>query len=332
MSVLIRRWKWREAMSPIIVSSVTLSLLTTLREALTVRLGFAAQVGARGLRSDTNAISPAWEGFLPGQVALVGAGPGDPDLMTMKAWRMLNAADAVVYDRLVGDEILAQLPAHCERYYVGKACGNHSVAQSEIGALMVRLAGEGMRVVRLKGGDPGVFGRMGEELSALDAAGVTRHVVPGITAASGAAAALGMPLTDRAHAQRLRFVTAQLCHQDEQPEWAQLARCDETLVFYMGLNRLDMICEELKRHGLPADWPMMLIANASLSAQQTLHGTLDNMVERLAGHPLPTPCLIVVGSVCEMAVGRTVASTLYKSGSVQALEKAATLKEASMHV
>lgn len=308
MSVLIRRWKWRESMSPIVMSFVAV-----MRDAMTTRRGSGVLGSQSGLRGDVGTISPDWDGLLPGEVALIGAGPGDPELMTLKAWRMLNAADAVVYDRLVGDEILAQLPVHCERYYVGKACGNHSVPQAEIGSLMVRLAGEGMRVARLKGGDPGVFGRMGEELSALDTAGIRRHVVPGITAASGAAAALGMPLTDRAHAQRLRFVTAQLCHQDEQPDWAQLARRDETLVFYMGLNRLEMICNALMHHGLPADWPMMLIANASLPGQQTLHGTLDSMVERLAEYPLPTPCLIVVGSVCQMAVGRAVELNAQKS-------------------
>ncbi|WP_324690622.1 uroporphyrinogen-III C-methyltransferase [Cobetia sp. D5] len=303
MSGLIR-WKWRDLMSLSSSAESLGILMARLTDGLMSRREWRGENRQAPTRSDANGISPAWEAFLPGQVALVGAGPGDPDLMTLKAWRMLNAADAVVYDRLVGDEILAQLPVHCERYYVGKACGNHSVPQDEIGALMVRLAGEGMRVVRLKGGDPGVFGRMGEELAALDDAAITRHIVPGITAASGAAAALGMPLTDRAHAQRLRFVTAQLCSKSEQPEWQQLARRDETLLFYMGLNRLEVICDELQRHGLPADWPMMLVANASLPEQQTLHGSLGNMVSRLAEHPLPTPCLIIVGSVCQMAAGR----------------------------
>jgi uroporphyrin-III C-methyltransferase/precorrin-2 dehydrogenase/sirohydrochlorin ferrochelatase/uroporphyrin-III C-methyltransferase len=303
MSGLIR-WKWRDLMVSSINSAILGISMARLTEGLLSRREWRAIGGQAPSRTDAGAITPAWDGLLPGQVALVGAGPGDPDLMTLKAWRMLNAADAVVYDRLVGDEILAQLPMHCERYYVGKACGNHSVPQDEIGALMVRLAKEGMRVVRLKGGDPGIFGRMGEELAALDEAGITRYVVPGITAAAGAAASLGMPLTDRAHAQRLRFVTAQLCNRNDQPEWQQLARRDETLLFYMGLNRLDTICDELQRHGLPSDWPMMLVANASLPEQQALHGTLGDMVARLAECPLPTPCLIIVGSVCEMAAGR----------------------------
>ncbi len=241
-----------------------------------------------------------------GRVALVGAGPGAADLLTMRALRRLEAADAVVYDRLVGPDILALLPRGCERYYVGKARGNHSVSQAEIGGLLVRLAGEDKRVVRLKGGDPGIFGRMGEELAALHDAGVETEIIPGITAASGAVAAMGMPLTDRAHAQQVRFITAQRCckstgRADGEPEWAALARRDETLVFYMGLNRVGDICSGLRRGGLPDDWPIMLIANASLPQQQTLAGTLAEMPAKLAAHPLPSPCLIVVGSVVEMA-------------------------------
>ncbi|MGO2241045.1 MAG: uroporphyrinogen-III C-methyltransferase, partial [Halomonas sp.] len=164
-----------------------------------------------------------------GQVYLVGAGSGDVELLTLKAARLLMQADAVVYDRLVGDEVLALIPRHTERYYVGKARGHHSVPQDEIGALMVALAQKGKSVVRLKGGDPAVFGRMGEELDALAAAQVPATIVPGITAASAAAACMGIPLTDRGHAQQLRFVTAQLCREEGTPDWASLARKDETL-------------------------------------------------------------------------------------------------------
>ncbi len=149
----------------------------------------------------------------PGRVYLVGAGSGDVELLTLKAARLLQQADAVVYDRLVGDEVLALVPAGRERYYVGKARGRHSMAQAEIGALLVDLARQGKAVVRLKGGDPGVFGRMGEELAALAEAGVPAHIVPGITAASAACASMGIPLTDRGHAQQLRFITAQLCRE-----------------------------------------------------------------------------------------------------------------------
>ncbi|MGE4533570.1 uroporphyrinogen-III C-methyltransferase [Halomonas sp.] len=235
-----------------------------------------------------------------GRVYLVGAGSGDVELLTLKAARLLQQADAVVYDRLVGGDVLALIPAGRERYYVGKERGHHSVPQAEIGALMVRLAAEGRSVVRLKGGDPGVFGRMGEELAALAEADVPAEIVPGITAASAAAASMGIPLTDRGHAQQLRFVTAQLCREDGTPDWQLLARRDETLVFYMGLSKVAAICAGLRHAGLPDDWPIMLVANASLPEQASLVGTLVDMPGKLADTPLPSPCLIVVGSVVRM--------------------------------
>ncbi|WP_245977839.1 uroporphyrinogen-III C-methyltransferase [Kushneria sinocarnis] len=236
-----------------------------------------------------------------GRVALVGAGPGEVELLTLRAARLLGEADAVVYDRLVGDDILELIRPGAERYYVGKACGHHSVSQAEIGTLMVRLAGEGRSVVRLKGGDPGVFGRMGEELVALAEAGIETDIVPGISAASGAAAAMGIPLTDRSCAQRLHLVTAHGCRPDQAPDWPSLARRDETLVFYMGLSRASEIAHSLMAAGLPADWPMMLIANASLPDQQALIGTLGDMPARLAETCLPSPCLIMVGRVVALA-------------------------------
>ncbi|SEM35990.1 uroporphyrinogen-III C-methyltransferase [Halomonas caseinilytica] len=248
-------------------------------------------------------------GCRTGRVFLVGAGSGDVELLTLKAARLLRDADAVVYDRLVGDEILSLIPAGRERYYVGKARGQHSVAQAEIGALMVRLAGEGKRVIRLKGGDPGIFGRMGEELAALDAAGVDSEIVPGITAASAACASMGIPLTDRGHAQQLRLITAQQCREGGEPDWSALARRDETLVFYMGLSRVEAICNGLRGAGLPDDWPIILVANASLPGQEALVGTLADMSERLAAHPLPSPCLIIVGSVVRLAEARRLVDT-----------------------
>ncbi|WP_277811883.1 uroporphyrinogen-III C-methyltransferase [Chromohalobacter canadensis] len=237
----------------------------------------------------------------PGHVYLVGAGAGSADLLTLRAWRLLTQADAIVYDRLIGDDILAMIPPQRERYDVGKARGYHSVPQAEIGALLTRLAREGKSVVRLKGGDPGIFGRMGEELAVLAEAGLPTEIVPGITAASATAASLGMPLTDRAHAQQLRLVTAQHCRAGGEPDWSALARRDETLVFYMGLSKVTEICQGLRDAGLPDDWPIMLAANASLPEQQTLIGTLGDMPEKLAATPLPSPCLIVVGSVVKMA-------------------------------
>lgn len=234
-----------------------------------------------------------------GQVYLVGAGSGDAELLTLKAARLLMQADAVVYDRLVGDDVLAMISKGSERYYVGKARGHHSVPQTEIGALLVKLARQGKSVVRLKGGDPAVFARMGEELDALAAAQVAAAIVPGITAASAASACMGIPLTDRGHAQQLRFVTAQLCREEGAPDWASLARKDETLVFYMGLSKVSAICHGLRQAGLPDDWPMMLVANASYPDQQSLVGSLVDMPDKLAAHPLPSPCLIVVGSVVQ---------------------------------
>ncbi|WP_148253668.1 uroporphyrinogen-III C-methyltransferase [Aidingimonas lacisalsi] len=237
----------------------------------------------------------------PGTVYLVGAGSGDVELLTLKAVRLLQQADAIVYDRLIGDDVLSLIPPSTERYYVGKARGHHSVPQAEIGARLTTLAREGKSVVRLKGGDPGVFGRMGEELAALGETDIPAEIVPGITAASAACAETGIPLTDRGHAQQLRFVTAQLCREGGEPDWHSLARTDETLVFYMGLSKVAAICAGLHRAGLPEDWPIMLVANASLPDQQALVGTLADMPRKLAAQPLPSPCLIIVGSVVSMA-------------------------------
>lgn len=261
-----------------------------------------------GRGSATNVCLPMIGDCQAGKVYLVGAGSGDVELLTLKAARLLMQADAVVYDRLVGDDVLALIPAGTERYYVGKARDHHSVPQAEIGALMVRLAQAGKSVVRLKGGDPGVFGRMGEELASLARSSVVAEIVPGITAASAAAAGMGIPLTDRGHAQQLRFVTAQLCREGGAPDWSSLARKDETLVFYMGLFRVDAICAGLRKAGLPDEWPMMLVANASQPDQQSLVGTLSDMPKLLAAHPLPSPCLIIVGSVVSMVAQSPAAS------------------------
>lgn len=256
-----------------------------------------------------------------GEVYLVGAGSGDMELLTLKAARLLMQADAVVYDRLVGDDVLGLIPLSAERYYVGKASGHHSMPQADIGALMVKLAHEGKSVVRLKGGDPGVFARMGEELSALAEANVVAHIVPGITAASAAAATMGIPLTDRGHAQQLRFITAQLCREGGTPDWQALARRDETLVFYMGLSKVAAICHGLREAGLPDDWPIMLVANASLPNQQALIGTLSDMPARLEASPLPSPCVIIVGSVVS-CVAQSPANALALASLVEAVDPA----------
>ncbi|GGY01085.1 hypothetical protein GCM10007160_31230 [Litchfieldella qijiaojingensis] len=283
----------------------SLTLPETLGDAVSAmaRLGSVASRYLASFKGSSDATRPRLPlrgDCRPGTVYLVGAGSGDVELLTIKAARLLQQADAVVYDRLVGDDVLALIPAGRERYYVGKARGHHSVPQAEIGELLVELAQQGKSVVRLKGGDPGVFGRMGEELAALADVGLPAEIVPGITAASAACASMGIPLTDRAHAQQLRFITAQLCREGGEPDWSSLAHQDETLVFYMGLSKVDAICAGLRRAGLPDDWPIMLVANASLPEQSALIGTLADMPAKLAERPLPSPCLIVVGSVVRM--------------------------------
>ncbi|MGO2149235.1 uroporphyrinogen-III C-methyltransferase [Halomonas sp.] len=276
----------------------------------------------RSTRSASSAPSLKLRGeCTAGHVYLVGAGSGDMELLTLKAARLLMQADAIVYDRLVGDDVLGLVPLSAERYYVGKASGHHSMPQAEIGALMVKLATAGKSVVRLKGGDPGIFARMGEELAALAGANVPAHIVPGITAASAAAASLGIPLTDRGHSQQLRFITAQLCREGGAPDWQTLARRDETLVFYMGLSKVEAICAGLRQAGLPDEWPIMLVANASLPEQQALVGTLNDMPQRLADHPLPSPCVILVGSVVSM-VASSPANVLASAGIIEAVDPA----------
>ncbi|RUR53127.1 uroporphyrinogen-III C-methyltransferase [Vreelandella populi] len=274
----------------------------------------------RSTRSASNAPSLKLRGeCTAGHVYLVGAGSGDMELLTLKAARLLMQADAIVYDRLVGDDVLGLVPLSAERYYVGKASGHHSMPQAEIGALMVKLAAAGKSVVRLKGGDPGIFARMGEELTALADANVPAHIVPGITAASAAAASLGIPLTDRGHSQQLRFITAQLCREGGAPDWQTLARRDETLVFYMGLSKVEAICAGLRQAGLPDEWPIMLVANASLPEQQALVGTLKDMPQRLADHPLPSPCVILVGSVVSL-VASSPANALSSASIIEAVD------------
>ncbi len=254
------------------------------------------------LRATLNPTGNAGSADRPGvQVWLVGAGSGDADLLTVKALRLIQAADAVVYDRLVSPDILDLIPARADRYYVGKSRGNHSVPQEGIGSLLTSLARGGKSVVRLKGGDPAIFSRMGEELAALQAAGIHARVVPGITAASAAAAGMGVPLTDRACSQQVRFVTAQPCRQEGEPDWAALARRDETLVFYMGLARVRTICHELCDGGLPPDWPVMIVSNASRPEQTALVGTLTSMPDLVSELPVPSPAIIVVGQVVTMA-------------------------------
>ncbi len=237
-----------------------------------------------------------------GAVALVGAGPGDPELLTLKALRLIQAAQVVVHDNLVGKDILEMIPAGVERIYVGKKASNHTLPQEEISALLLRLAREGKRVVRLKGGDPFVFGRGGEELEVLLAAGIPVEIVPGITAALGAGAAFGFPLTHRDHAQSCVFVTGHLKDRSVDLDWPALARPGQTLVFYMGMAGLETIVRQLQAHGLDPATPAALIYKATLPQQRLWPSTLAGLPETAVRHGVKPPALIVIGSVLQLAL------------------------------
>ncbi|NNA67839.1 MULTISPECIES: uroporphyrinogen-III C-methyltransferase [Pseudomonas] len=239
--------------------------------------------------------------FHPGEVALVGAGPGDPRLLTLRAWSLLMQADAVVFDRLISAELLTLIPLTCARHYVGKASGYHSLPQEQINELLAELAQQGQRVVRLKGGDPFVFGRGAEELEYLLAQGVSCQVVPGITAASGCSAYAGIPLTHRDLVNSCRFVTGHLQRDGElKLPWDSLADSSQTLVFYMGLSNLAMIAERLIGAGLPADTPAALICNGARADQQVHRGTL-RLLPALALMCEPgVPTLTVIGQVVDL--------------------------------
>jgi uroporphyrin-III C-methyltransferase/precorrin-2 dehydrogenase/sirohydrochlorin ferrochelatase len=237
-----------------------------------------------------------------GSVALVGAGPGDPGLLTLRALRALNEADVILHDRLVSDGVLALARRDAERIEVGKRVGgNHDATQQRIHALMIELAGAGKRVVRLKGGDPFVFGRGGEELEALRERGIDFEVVPGITAAVACAAHAGIPLTHRDHAQSLRLLTAQARSGDAEHDWAALAQPGQTLAFYMGVSGLERLRDNLVGHGLAASTPFALVENGSRPQQRVVAGTLADLPELARAHAVQAPALLVVGEVAAFA-------------------------------
>lgn len=234
-----------------------------------------------------------------GRVTLVGAGPGDADLLTVKAARVLSEASLVLYDNLVSPQVMALVPASAERIYVGKQSSNHSLPQEGIIELMIRLAQSGRSLVRLKGGDPYIFGRGGEEAEALAAVGIACETVPGISAAQGAAASSGIPLTHRDHAGMLVLATGHL--QGEEGErtvaldWEALARPRQTVVIYMGVGTLPTICAQLIAHGLPGDTPAALIERATLPGQRTVVGTLQTLPDLSVQHGVRPPALIMIG-------------------------------------
>jgi uroporphyrin-III C-methyltransferase/precorrin-2 dehydrogenase/sirohydrochlorin ferrochelatase len=239
-------------------------------------------------------------GAIRGKVYLVGAGPGDPELLTLRAARLLAQAQAVVYDNLVGPEVLALIHPAAQRIYVGKERSRHTMVQEDINALLVRLAGEGLSVVRLKGGDPFIFGRGGEELQVLAAHGVPFEVVPGITAACGAASYAGIPLTHRDHAQSCLFVTGHLKEGAGEMDWAALARPNQTLAIYMGLSMLPSICERLVESGVSPGMPAAAIEQGTLPGQRVIAATLSTLAAEVAAAGLRSPCLTVIGEVVRL--------------------------------
>ncbi|PAR31674.1 uroporphyrinogen-III C-methyltransferase [Vibrio metoecus] len=234
-----------------------------------------------------------------GEVALVGAGPGDPELLTVKALSYLQQADVVLYDYLVSDDIMALIPTETILVCVGKRAGHHSVPQEKTNQLLVDFARQGYRVVRIKGGDPFMFGRGGEELEVLFEAGVKFQIVPGITAAAGATAYAGIPLTHRDYAQSALFVTGHLKAQAEDLDWSTLARGKQTLVIYMGLSNAAAIAEQLQQHGRDANTPVAIIERGTQTSQKVLIGTLQTLPSLAI--QAQSPALIVVGEVVALA-------------------------------
>lgn len=235
-----------------------------------------------------------------GEVYLVGAGPGDPELLTLKALRLMQQADVVIYDRLVSQPILDLCRRDADKIYVGKARSNHAVPQEGINALLVKYAQQGKRVCRLKGGDPFIFGRGGEEIQELFAAGVSFQVVPGITAASGCSAYAGIPLTHRDYAQSVRFLTGHLKEGSPELPWAELVYQNQTLVLYMGLVGLEKICQRLIEHGQRPDMPVALISKGTTPEQKVVVGTLADIASKVLEHHIQAPTLTIIGDVVSL--------------------------------
>lgn len=237
-----------------------------------------------------------------GRVFIVGAGPGDAELLTLKAYRAIQSAQVILFDALVTPDVVALFPSSAEHIYVGKRYGQHSMSQAEITAKMLNLALEGKTVVRVKGGDPAIFARVGEECSLLEQHQVPCCVVPGITAASGASAYAGIPLTHRGCAQSVRFVTAHMKTESDEPDWSSMvpkkgSKHGETLVFYMGLRRLELISQRLIEHGMPANYPIAVIEQATHAEQKVCIADLGSIAERVQALGITGPAITIVGEV-----------------------------------
>jgi uroporphyrin-III C-methyltransferase / precorrin-2 dehydrogenase / sirohydrochlorin ferrochelatase len=235
-----------------------------------------------------------------GEVYLIGAGPGDPDLLTLRALRLMQQADVVVYDRLVSPEILDLVRRDAKKIYVGKQRDQHVLPQESINELLARLAKTGQRVVRLKGGDPFIFGRGGEEIETLMKQNIQFQIVPGITAASGCATYAGIPLTHRDHAQSCTFVTGHLKDGTINLNWKQLAFPNQTIVIYMGLAGLKKICLSLIEHGCKPELPAAIIQQGTTNNQRVITGTLDTLAQITANMKIKPPTLIIIGTVVQL--------------------------------
>ncbi|MDA0805118.1 MAG: siroheme synthase CysG [Proteobacteria bacterium] len=235
-----------------------------------------------------------------GEVYLVGAGPGDPELLTLKALRLMHKADVVLFDRLVSESILLKLRPDADKIFVGKQKSDHAVPQETINEMLVRLAREGKKVLRLKGGDPFIFGRGGEEIESLAAAGVDFQVVPGITAASGCATYAGIPLTHRDYSQSVRFLTGHIREGGVPLDWAMLAGEQQTLAFYMGLSGLQIICDELLAHGMDPSMPVAVIEQGTTREQKVSVANLVSIREQILVDEIKPPTLIIVGRVVSL--------------------------------
>lgn len=306
---------WLEARLPRALSS-TAELMGRLREQIKARFvtpperrAFWERVldGPELTLIDAHRVRDAWheleqgKEYTPPSVALVGAGPGDPGLLTLKALQLIQSCDVVLYDSLVSTPIMELVRPEAERVFVGKRAGSVHTPQNEIQRQLIDLARQGLRVVRLKGGDPMVFGRGGEEAEALARAGIAFEIVPGISAVNGCASYAGIPLTHREHAHTV-VITSGCAHPDgSEHDWSALAKRQHTLVFYMPLHELDNICTQLTAHGLPADWPAALIADGTRDSQRVLLGTLESLPRQVMEQGASSPAVLMVGKVTALA-------------------------------